>query len=225
MTMGRDADRMDARERERLAMLERLRAAPRGTAALEEALGDDSLRVREVAAEIAAERIAPERLVELLAAGGSFTRRSAAMTALVRSGQRGVPALTAGVRSRDPDRALFCIQVLGRIPSAGAIEELRLAARFPDLLLSQAALEALGTQRDAGSVPLLLEILQSDIPELEADLWRAISAVIALGRIGDARALPALQRLRGSELLRETVDEALSRIAAARPRHPEPIDG
>lgn len=179
---------------------------------IEEALVNASLEVRSRAAEIAAEKLSPERLVEIVSQGDSYLRRSMAMQALRQAGEKALDALEAGVRRQNHETALFCIQVLGGIDSTRARARLRELVRHPDLLLAQAAVEALGEQRDPEAVPLLLAMIADDLEVLEANPWRALTAVIALGRIGRSEALPALLRLRRSDVFRETVEDAVAKI-------------
>lgn len=195
-----------------LQALERARQGYEPARTIEEALANASLAVRSRAAEVAAEKLSPERLVEFVSRGDSYVRRATAMEALRKAGTRSLPAVIAGAQSPVHDTALFCIQVLAEIDDPQARSTLRSLAMHPDVLLSQAAIEALGEQEDAEAVPILLEFLSDDREALEMDPWRALSAVIALGKIGSSEALEGLLRLRGSDIFRETVDEAVLAI-------------
>lgn len=195
-----------------LQALERARQGYEPARTIEEALANASLAVRSRAAEVAAEKLSPERLVEFVSRGDSYVRRATAMEALRKAGTRSLPAVIAGAQSPVHDTALFCIQVLAGIDDPQSRSTLRSLAMHPDVLLSQAAIEALGEQEDAEAVPILLEFLSDDRETLEMDPWRALSAVIALGKIGSSEALEGLLRLRGSDIFRETVDEAVLAI-------------
>jgi len=195
-----------------LQALERARQGYEPARTIEEALANASLAVRSRAAEVAAEKLSPERLVEFVSRGDSYVRRATAMEALRKAGTRSLPAVIAGAQSPVHDTALFCIQVLAGIDDPQSRSTLRSLAMHPDVLLSQAAIEALGEQEDAEAVPILLEFLSDDREALEMDPWRALSAVIALGKIGSSEALEGLLRLRGSDIFRETVDEAVLAI-------------
>jgi len=195
-----------------LQALERARQGYEPARTIEEALANASLAVRSRAAEVAAEKLSPERLVEFVSRGDSYVRRATAMEALRKAGTRSLPAVIAGAQSPVHDTALFCIQVLAGIDDPQSRSTLRSLAMHPDVLLSQAAIEALGEQEDAEAVPMLLEFLSDDREALEMDPWRALSAVIALGKIGSSEALEGLLRLRGSDIFRETVDEAVLAI-------------
>lgn len=198
-----------------LQALDRAQAGSVPAHTIEEALANASLEVRSRAAEVASGSLSPERLVELVSAGDSYLRRATAMEALRQAGEKALDAVEAGTRSSKHETALFCIQVLAGIDHPRARARLREMVSHPDVLLSQAAVEALGEQRDPEVVPLLLDFLSEDRDSLEMDPWRALSAVIALGRIGSAKAIEGLLRLRGSDIFRDTVDEALSAIRGA----------
>jgi HEAT repeat protein len=179
---------------------------------VEEALASSSIEVRQHAARVAAEVLPPERLVAFVAQGEDYARRAAAMEALAFAGRRALQAVIAGVRGGHSSTALFCVQVLGRIDAHEARAVLREMALEHDLLLAQAAVEALGIQRDPDAVPLLLGMIDGERELLEMDPWRAISAIIALGQIGDPSAIPGLLRLRASDIFRDTADEAVAAI-------------
>lgn len=157
----------------------------------------------------------PETLLGYVSEGKDYARRAAAMEALGRSGADSLATVVRGVRGNDPDTSMFCLQVLSRIDHEEARAVLREAVSHPDVLLSQAAIEGIGTQRDRLAVPLLIGLLAEEREFLEMDPWRAISAIIALGRIGSSEALAALLPLRASDIFRETVDEALGSIRSA----------
>lgn len=198
-----------------LHALEQAQAGGEPARTIEEALANASIEVRNRAAEVAADKLSPERLVELVTRGESYMRRATAMEALRQAGEKALDAVETGALSSTHDTALFCIQVLAGIDHPRARARLRQLVGHPDLLLSQAAVESLGEQRDSESVSLLLELLSDDREALEMDPWRALSAVIALGQIGSAEAIDGLLRLRGSDIFRDTVDEALSAIRGA----------
>jgi len=195
-----------------LEALERARQGFEPARTIEEALANASLVVRDRAAEVAAEKLPPERLVEFVGRSDSYARRATAMEALRRAAPRSLPAVIAGALSPARDTALFCIQVLGGIDHPQARSTLRSLVQHPDVLLAQAAIEALGEQRDAEAVPLLLELLSADPKALERDSWRAVTAVISLGKIGRGEAVETLLRLRDVEVFREAVDEAVRAI-------------
>lgn len=199
-----------------LQALERARKGAEPLHTIEMAMASTSMRVRGKAAEVAALRLSPTRLVELLSQSTSYSRRAAAMDALRRLGERALEPVIAGVRGSDHSTSLFCIQVLGTLDFPRAREVLTEMTGHGDVLLAQAAIEALGDGRDPEAAPRLLELLSADLEELEADPWRAITAIISLGKLGGTDALTCLVRLRESDMLRESADEA---IAAIRARH------
>lgn len=192
--------------------LDRAYAGMEPARTIEEALANASLEVRDRAAQVAAEKLSPERLVELVSRGDSYMRRATAMEALRQAGVKALDAVETGAQAQSHDTALFCIQVLAGIDHPRARARLRALVDHPDVLLSQAAVEALGEQRDPEAVTLLLSLLTDEREALEMNPWRALSAVIALGRIGRAEALQGLLRLRGSDIFRDTVDEAVANI-------------
>jgi HEAT repeat protein len=194
----------------RLELVERAWNGHEPAWVLEEALGDEELTVRERAAAAAAEVLEPQRLVELISNPANLSGRAAAMVALRRAGERSLPALESGVRSGDQHTGIFCLQVLGRIRSPKALAILREAARSSDVLLVQTAIEALGHQKDLESVDIILEAV-------DKGPWLAFSAILALGEIGDPRAVSRLEELRTRDpMLAETIDQALERICPKR---------
>lgn len=200
----------NARVKARLELVERASQGIEPAWVLEDALADEDLKVRERAAAAAAELLEPRRLVELIANPSNLSGRAAAMVALRRAGERALPALAVAVRSGDRHSAVFCLQVLGRIRSPGALELLREAAADRDELVAQTALESLGQQKDGEAVPILIKALGGGT-------WLAFSAINALGEIGDLRAVAPLEALRARDpLLAEPVAQALERIGALR---------
>jgi HEAT repeat protein len=195
-----------------LQALERALAGAEPHRTIEEAMASPSTLVRGKAAEVAAQRLAPARLIELVSQSSSYSRRASAMDALCRLGRAALAPVIAGATSPDHSTSLFCIQVLGGMDFDEARDVLAELAGHEDLLLSQAAIEALGDQRDPTAVPLLVSLLSADRESLEADPWRAISAIIALGKIGSPSGLDCLLRLRVSETLRDTANEAITAI-------------
>jgi len=197
----------------RLALVERAWQGCAPPDVLEEALGDEDVTVRARAAIAAAEILSPERLVELIACPPNLPGRSAAMVALKRAGERSLQALVDGVRTGFRDRAIFCLQVLGRIRSPVALEVLREAAGAEDVLVAQAAIEALGQQQDRGAVPMILAAV-------ERGSWLAFAAITALSEIGDDSAIAPLKALRERDpLLVDVVDQALTALAGTRGPH------
>ncbi|HCF58777.1 MAG TPA: hypothetical protein DFS52_12405 [Myxococcales bacterium] len=194
----------------RLELVERAWNGREPAWVLEEALGDEELTVRERAAAAAADVLEPQRLVELISNPANLSGRAAAMVALRRAGERSLMALASGVRGGDQHTAIFCLQVLGRIRSPLALEVLREAAQSSDVLLVQTAIEALGHQKDTEAVGLILEAI-------DKGPWLAFSAILALGEIGDPRAVSRLEELRARDpMLAETIDQALERICPKR---------
>ena len=191
------------------ARLGRLELAERGGVSaelIEEAMADLEPAVRACASRAAAARLSPERLIELIGRGDSLARRASAMDALAACGDRSLPAIAAALGPACRGAVLFLLQVLGRIRSPTAVALLREAARDPEPMLAQAALESLGRQRDTGSLPLFVEALG-------AEAWLAFTAIAALGELGDPRAIEPLSRLREDEIYRDAAEAALERIS------------
>lgn len=173
--------------------------------AIEAALADSHWAVRLAAAELAAACVEPERLVGMMAEGEDFARRASAVNALVRAGERAVPALLAALEGPPSATQVFCLQALSRIRCAPAFAALAAAARSPDALVSQAGLEGLGKQGDPRALPLLAEALGKD-------QWRALAAVVALGHLGVPAARRHLEPLLDDERFAEAARDALRRI-------------
>lgn len=183
--------------------IDALRARPTPPA-VEVALSDPHWMVRLAASELAATCVEPHRLVELMALGDDFARRASAINALVRAGPRALPALLAAMRAPNATAHVFCLQALARIPCEQSFAALCLAARSPDTLVSQAALDGLGQQGDPRAVPVLREALGKD-------QWRALSAIVALGHLDAPEARPLLASLETDERYGEAAADALRR--------------
>ena len=192
----------------RLELLDRAMLGQESSGVVEDALGDDSLMVRARAATVAAARLSPRRLVELIVRGDSLARRAAAIEALVKAGRRSLEVLMTGATSVDREEARFCLQVLGRIDAPEARLMLREATAHQDRQLRQTAFEALGVQQDREAVPVLLAAI-------EGDPWVAFAAIWALGEIRDLRATERLKMLDGT-LFEDAARKALERIGGAR---------
>jgi HEAT repeat protein len=179
-------------------------------AAIEGALSDPHWAVRVAGAELAASYLEPERLVAMMSAGDDFARRASAMNALVRAGRKAVPALLKALTTPQPHLHVFCLQALSRIPCPESFEALATAARSHDTLVSQAALEGLGKQKNAAALPLLQAALGKD-------QWRALSAIVAMGHLGHSDARPILLPLLRDNRYADTAADALKRIDRLEP--------
>jgi len=133
--------------------------------------------------KIAWNRIASERLVDLLNDARPAVRRHA-IEQLVRIGNPGVPVLKRALS--DPRRALPATWALTRIDSLSAREAVRAAFASPDGAARIAAAHSASAWRDRAAVTPLVGALGDGSPHL------ARAAAEALGRIGDAQAVPAL---------------------------------
>lgn len=169
------------------------------------ALEDRDAATRQAAIHLAARKLPAARLMEGVAAEANSVLRTACIDALRQKGPPAMPALRKGTASSDPDVVLFTLQILGSMPEEEAAPILLGFLSHEDLNIAQAAVESLGDLGCRRAVGPLLELL-------EGDLWLRFAAVLALGRIGDARATLDLLKLASDESLGTTALEALGRI-------------
>lgn len=125
--------------------------------------------------------------------------RPAVQNSAVRQlGARGggaIPALDDVLRrSKAADARRNAVWALTRIDSARAREAVRVALDDRDESVRQSALHAAGIWRDGGALPQLVEALKSGLPSVQR------AAAEALGRVGDARAVPDLLALAAGPL-------------------------
>lgn len=184
-------------------------AGPEALPSLIGALGDASWRVRKAALDLVLLAPATESL-PLLIAGlrdeGNAGRRNSSMEALVRLGAAAVPALAPLVTDPDPDLRKFVVDALGNIEAPTVAVLLRTALADPEENVAAAAAEFIGRRRDTAAVPLLLRRLG------ERGGWLTFGCLRALGEIGDVAAAPAVTALLGEPGLRKTALEALGRV-------------
>ncbi len=151
----------------------------------------------------------PVNLVALL-----DDRRTAVQNRAVRElaarGANAIPALSDALRaSKSTDTRRNAVWALTRIDDTAARQATLVAIGDADESVRHAAVHAAGLWRDAGAAPRLREALKSGMPSIQ----RAASE--ALGRIGDAKAIPDLIALAGSPLdrvLEHSVTYALIEI-------------
>ena len=128
----------------------------------------------------------PEGLARLL--GDPRTAvQNRAIARLSKKGDAAVPTAIAILKTgKNPQFRLNAVWVLTRVPTARALEGLRLASKDPDPTVQQAAVHASGLLRDSAAAPDLIELLKSGNSHL------AMTAATSLGQIGDHAAVPAL---------------------------------
>jgi HEAT repeat protein len=175
--------------------------------AILEALGDPSTLVRERAIALAARHLTPEVLGGLLANGENAVLRNSAFAALERQGPYAVPHLLKLTVDGDPEVAMFSVQILSLINDSSASRALLPLLDHPDRNIAQSAIEALGNVQAVEAVPALIRLLS-------ADMWLQFAAVVALGKLGDPRAVRPLLELCAHEVLAEPAIEALGRIGS-----------
>ncbi|MBI4606842.1 MAG: HEAT repeat domain-containing protein [Planctomycetes bacterium] len=217
LASGSEGERAGAAER--LGIFRDRAAVP----ALLAALGDRSPAVRRSAA-LALGACGDRRAAEGL--GRTLSDRSAAVAQAARvgletlAGPLGPAALEAGwdkleaelvaaLDGEDPARTQQAIEALGHVGGDAARralrERLKTRGEKEDLLCALATMRALGQLRDAEAVPLLAEVLRSNVGEKPADspglhelgwlqgpVHRAAAAAEALGWIGTSEAEAAL---------------------------------
>lgn len=113
--------------------------------------------------------------------------RQRAVTHLARLGAQAVPALAETVKSADsPEAQRNAVWALHRLDGAPAREAVRAAFAKLDPSVRQAAAHSVGLHRDPAALPQLTELLKYGSPHLQR------AAAVALGRIGNTSAVPAL---------------------------------
>ncbi len=172
-----------------------------------DALGDPSPAVREVAVAWAARYLDPGALLPRMAEEADAIVRNAALAALVRQGPFAVEAVSRSAADPDADVAMFACNVLGAIGSAAATPALLAALERSEVNVVQAAIEALGRIRPREAVAPLIAVL-------DREPWLQLSAVDALGAIGDPAAVGALLALVPDSFVAEPALDALRRIGA-----------
>jgi len=105
--------------------------------------------------------------------------------------RRAVPVLReAAMRSEDPETRIYATWALGSIADPAALPDLLALAAADDAGVRKTAVHALGSFADRAEVR---ETLAGAHADAAADVrW---NAAVALGRAGDARALPELRRM------------------------------
>lgn len=199
---------------ERLAALETAAKGPGGGRAVLAALEDGAPSVRERAIRLAARYVEPAVLGELVADGQNAVRRNAGLAALERQGLYAVPHLVAMLSHPDAELVMFALQSLSRIGCTSAGPAILPLLDHPDPNVAQAAIEAAGRLRVLEATTPLCRLL-------EGDLWLQLAAIVALGEIGDPKAIGPLLAFIPDSVLAEPAVQALRLIAA--PESLEPL--
>jgi HEAT repeat protein len=175
-----------------------------------EALGDKSWRVRKTAVDVILAYPDPpraiDRLIAALHAEENVGLRNSAVEALIRMGERVVPALLKHMHDPSHDARKFVIDVLGGIGDPRAVPALVEALEDPDDNVRSDAAEMLGAVGGEESLASLLANLRRD------DLLLQFSSLQAIANIGKAVPLEEIAPLLEKPLLRKVAYECLGNI-------------
>jgi len=193
----------------RLAMeeLKRLHGAE-NLALLSEGLGDVSWRVRKTAVEVMVNypdhQSATAILINALYDHENVGRRTCAIEALIRMGERSIDALISACQTYDPDVRKFILDIMGEIQSKKAFPCVLKSVQDQNENVRLAAVEALGKIGGYDADEKLLELVNSG-----NDLVIRFSALHILGKSG--RPLPSemIDRLLKEKMFRRAVFEVL----------------
>ena len=176
------------------------------------AMGDDSWRVRKeavnvfVAAGPSGQRIAA--LLELLRDEGNAGLRNSAAEAIIMLGAQAAGQLEALAGDADPGVRKFVIDMMGGIGRAEFTPVLLAALHDPDVNVSAAAAEHLGTIGGTGAVPELLAAIAAN-----DNVFFRFSALSALGKLGIPAPVPEeIKKLVGQEIFSKVVYDCLGSI-------------
>ena len=174
---------------------------------LDQALGDDSWRVRKAAVEVVCDfpdsaRVIA-RLIEGLGDADNAGHRNAAMEALVCMGRNAAPIISLSLNHSDPEVRKFLVDVLGEIRDPGSAEAILRMTRDPIENIKLAAVEAMGSIGGDRAFTGLLGLLSGDDSSLQ------FGALYALGRIGRPIPLEFIRPLLGKKILRRAIYDVL----------------
>jgi HEAT repeat protein len=172
------------------------------------ALTDVDSSVREAAIRAATRAVPPARLLDGVASEDDAVLRAAASEALRLMGPRARRALEKGLSSKDDDVVMFSLQIIGGAGLEECVPHVIERLAHPNTNVAQAAVDALAAIRTPAAVGPLVGMLTGD-------QWLRLAAVLALGRIGDPRAVVDLVPLIEDELVGSAAVEALGRIGDA----------
>ena len=161
--------------------------------------------------ERAAELDTAELFRELIAGVEDKTdagRRAAAIAALEGIGSPALPALSEALAGGEASSVIALAGLVGQVGGAEAVKLLAPLVESANTNIATAAISALGLTRHPDATPLLLQGLERE------DEWLRFAAVGALGELGDAGAVPALEKLLAEPLMEEAAAAALEEIAS-----------
>lgn len=145
----------------------------------------------------------PRELAKLLDDGRPAVQNRT-LHRFARHGSAAVPALAeVGASSRSAEARRNAVWALTRIHTGQARDAVRLALNDRDETVRHAAIHSVGVWRDASAITPLVAALKSSLPAIQR------VAAEALGRIGDARAVPDLLAAAASHVDR-TLEHSLT---------------
>lgn len=180
---------------------------------LDQALGNESWRVRKATVELIKDFGDREEVIRLLirALGDEDNagRRTAAVEALVALGRECVPYLLKEIRHPDQDVRKFIVDILGEIKDPAAVDVIIAMTRDPQENIRLASVETLGAIGGDRSFEALLALLSSD------DVSLQFSVLYALSRLGRPIPLESIKPLMEKRILRRALYDALGQTRSA----------
>lgn len=177
-------------------------------ALLSEALGDPSWRVRKTAADVIInypeQKAAISTLLNALYDSDNVGRRTSAIEALVRIGERAIDELILSFQTDDNDVRKFIIDILGEISSRKAIPFLLRAINDADENVRLASVEAIGKVGGQDAYDKLVELVSKS-----KDMALRFSALHILGRLGKPLPQELIDSLLQERMFRRAVFEVL----------------
>jgi chemotaxis protein methyltransferase CheR len=177
------------------------------SALINEALGDESWRVRKDAVEIALalpdKASSSNMLIKALGDEYNAGRRAAAMEALSLMGPDALPYLHTNINHPDLDVRKFIIDILGLIRNDGSVEPLIPLIKHGSENIRMASVEALGLIGGDRAFDALLNLLPSEDVSLQFSLLHAI------GKIGKPIPVDFIKPLMDKMILRRAIYDSL----------------
>jgi len=183
-------------------------------ALLSEALGDASWRVRKTATDVIIhypeQKAAIATLVNALYDSDNVGRRTSAIEALVRVGEKAIDDLFGSFQTDDNDVRKFIIDILGEIASRKAIPFLLRAINDADENVRLASVEALGK---VGGQEVFEKLV--DLASKSQDMTLRFSALHILGRLGKPLPQELVESLLKERMFRRAVFEVLGESSSS----------